>query len=246
MTDEQRAELLEMYPEAVMRMEGLPADVRADAEARFARERLDDVAISTAAAFLEAEVDIATFEVEGAARGEYRVMGDGSVQLHLRLEGDLGREFGTAAGEAEVEVGVSGEVLIAFDSAEEADAFLAGLFPASTEGFGAPDALPWNVGDIPARFGGNVYDYVMSEDVRDLRGSVYAGGSIEFEGGRSTSKPPPRSRASTTSPPRNGDCARRPRSMRRSSVPPRASRSAAPAPRSPGNWSWATATSSRA
>jgi len=76
LTDEQRAELLEMYPEAVMRMEGLDPDVRADAEARFARERLDDVAISTAAAFLEAEVDIATFEVEGAARGEYRILGD--------------------------------------------------------------------------------------------------------------------------------------------------------------------------
>lgn len=182
LSEDERQRLLDGYPEAVMRMEGLDPEVRAAAEAEFARRRLDDVAIATSAAFLEAELDIATFEVEGAARGEYRVMGDGEVQLFLRLEGDLGREFGTAAGEAEVEVGVSGELLLNFDSAEEADAFLAGLFPAATEGFGAGDALPWNAANIPAKFGGNVYDYVMAQDVEDLRGGVYAGGSLEVEG----------------------------------------------------------------
>lgn len=62
----------------------------------------DDVTIHTISAYLEVEAELATWEIEGKAQADYKVMADGTVVMALHLEAGLGREIEVGGAEADV------------------------------------------------------------------------------------------------------------------------------------------------
>ncbi len=137
----------------------------------------DDVAIHTISAYLEAELELATWEIEGRAEAEYRVMADGSVVMALHLEAGLGREISVGGAEADVGAGGTTDLELRFDSVEEAQAFLDGLDDAAFD-IGVGDVIS---GQVPAAIARNVADHVMQQDIDSFRTGVYAAGEVEFD-----------------------------------------------------------------
>ncbi|WP_030483289.1 hypothetical protein [Nocardioides aequoreus] len=135
----------------------------------------DDVAIHTISAYLEAELELATWELEGKAQADYAVMADGTVKMKLALEAGLGREISVGGAEADVGAGATTELELKFDSVEEAQAFLDGLDDAAFD-LGWRDAT-----NAPAAVATNVAEYVMDQDISSFRTGVYASGEVEFD-----------------------------------------------------------------
>lgn len=134
-----------------------------------------DVALHTISAYLEAELELATWELEGKAEAEYAVMADGTVKMKLSLEAGLGREISVGGGEADVSAGGTTELELTFDSPQEAQEFLDGLDNAAFD-------LGWgDVGNPPAAVVTNVAEYVMRHDISSFKTGVYAQGSMEFD-----------------------------------------------------------------
>ena len=137
----------------------------------------DDVTIHTISAYLEVEAELATWEIEGKAQADYKVMADGTVVMALHLEAGLGREIEVGGAEADVGGGATTDLELKFGSVEEAQAFLDGLDDAAFDvGFG--DAI---TGQVPAKVAQNVADYVMDQDIDSFRTGVYASGEMEFD-----------------------------------------------------------------
>jgi hypothetical protein len=136
-----------------------------------------DVAIHTISAYLEVEAELATWEIEGKAKADYKVMADGTVIMALHLEAGLGREIEVGGAEADVGAGGSTDLELKFDSAEEAQAFLDGLVDAAFDvGFG--DVVSGQVAPAVAR---NVAEYIQKQDIESFRTGVYASGELEFD-----------------------------------------------------------------
>lgn len=137
----------------------------------------DDVTIHTISAYLEVEAELATWEIEGKAQADYKVMADGTVVMALHLEAGLGREIEVGGAEADVGGGATTDLELKFGSAEEAQKFLDGLDDAAFDvGFG--DAI---TGQVPSKVAQNVADYVMDQDIDSFRTGVYASGEMEFD-----------------------------------------------------------------
>ncbi|GAB3988276.1 hypothetical protein [Nocardioides marmoraquaticus] len=134
-----------------------------------------DVALHTISAYLEAELELATWELEGKAEAEYTVMADGTVKMKLALEAGLGREISVGGGSADVSGGGTTELELTFDSPEEAQEFLDGLDDAAFD-------LGWRDGfNAPAAVATNVAEYVMEQDVSSFKTGIYGQGEFEFE-----------------------------------------------------------------
>lgn len=137
----------------------------------------DKVAIHTISAYLEAELELATWELEGKAQADYKVMADGSVIMALHLEAGLGREVEVAGAEADIGAGGTTDLELKFDSAEEAQAFLDGLADRALDvGFG--DVVS---GQVAPAIAGNVADYIQEQEIESFRTGVYASGEMEFD-----------------------------------------------------------------
>lgn len=135
----------------------------------------DDVAIDTITAFLEAEAEFATWEIEGKAQADYKILADGTVKMALHLEAGLGREISVGGAEADVGAGGTTDLELKFDSVEEAQEFLQGL---DDEAFD----LGWrDVGNVPGTVATNVAAYVMEQEITSFRTGVYASGEMEFD-----------------------------------------------------------------
>lgn len=140
----------------------------------------DGVAIKTLKAYIEAEIEIASWEAEGKAEATYKVMADGTVVMSLVLEAGLGREIAVAGSEVDASAGLTTELELTFDSPEEAQAFLDGLDDAAFD-------LGW--GDLPvapAAVAHNVASYVLAQDVTGFKGGIYGKASAEFESSYAT------------------------------------------------------------
>ncbi len=137
----------------------------------------DDVAIHTISAYLEVEAELATWEIEGKAQAEYRVMADGTVILALHLEAGLGREVEVGGAEADIGAGGTTDLELRFDSAEDAQAFLDGLDDRALD-VGLTDAL---TGQVPSKIARNVAEYIAEQDVSSFRTGAYAAGEMEFD-----------------------------------------------------------------
>lgn len=153
----------------------LPGAIDDMSPAEIAQRYADDVAIETVQAYLEGELEFATWEIEGAANANYVVEADGEVKMQLHLEGGLGREIDVGEAEADVSGGVTTDLELTFESQEEAEEFLANLDDEAmdldiTDTFRAPEAVAENVAD-----------YVMEQDVSSFRVGVYGQGEVEFD-----------------------------------------------------------------
>lgn len=138
----------------------------------------DEVAIHTISAFLEVEAELATWEIEGKAEAEYKVMADGSVVMALHLEAGLGREVEVGGAEADVGAGGTTDLELAFDSVEEAQAFLDGLDDRALADIGLGDAV---TGQVAPRIAANVADYIQEQEIKSFRTGVYGSGEMEFD-----------------------------------------------------------------
>lgn len=135
----------------------------------------DDVALETIRAYLDVEVEFATWEAEAGAEATYVVRGDGSVVMSLHLEGGLGREVDVGGAEVDASAGVTSDLELTFDSAEEAQAFLDGFDDAVFD-------IPWyGYGTAPTRIAENVADYVGQQDITSFRTGIYGEASAEFD-----------------------------------------------------------------
>jgi hypothetical protein len=135
-----------------------------------------DIAVSTISAFVSADVEVASFDLEGRAEGKYVVMADGTVKMSLALEAGLGRGISVNGTEAEVSAGGTTELELAFDSVDDAEAFLAGLDDATLEFDGLGDYLSPTTTVID-----NVADYVMEQDISSFKTGVYGKGVVAIE-----------------------------------------------------------------
>lgn len=135
-----------------------------------------DIAISTISAFLDAELEFATWELEGRAEAQYVVMADGTVKMVLSLEAGLGREIKVAGTEADVSAGGTTSLELKFSSQEEAQKFLDGLDNATVDFNSLGDYM--NPGTTVVK---NVADYVMAQDITSLKVGVYGQGEVEMD-----------------------------------------------------------------
>lgn len=135
-----------------------------------------DIAISTISAYLEAEAEFASWELEGKAEAKYVVMADGTVKMSLALEAGLGREIEVGGTEADVSAGGTTELELTFKSAKEAQDFLDGLDDATLDFDGFSDYM--SPGSTVVS---NVADYVMAQDITSFKTGVYGKGEVEFD-----------------------------------------------------------------
>lgn len=134
-----------------------------------------DIAVETISAYLNAEVELATWEVEGAAKAEYKVMADGTVRMLLHLEAGLGREISVGGAEADVSGGGTTDLDLQFKSPEEAQKFLDNLDDKAFD-------LKWyEYGNAPAAVATNVADYIQEQDVKSFKTGIYGKASAEFD-----------------------------------------------------------------
>lgn len=157
-----------------VQIDQLPYDLRSLSSDEL-KKIADGVALKTLRAYIEAEIEIASWEAEGKAEATYKVMADGTVVMTLLLEAGLGREIAVAGSEVDASAGLTTELELTFDSPEEAQAFLDGLDDAAFD-------LDW--GDLPvapAAVAHNVASYVMAQDVTGFKGGIYGKASAEFE-----------------------------------------------------------------
>lgn len=136
----------------------------------------DGVAIDTLKGYIEAEIELATWEVEGKAAAEYKVMADGTVVMSLLLEAGLGREISVSGAEVDASGGVSTQLELTFGSAQEAQEFLDGLDDAAFD-------LEWHEAThAPDAVATNVAEYVLDQNVTGFKAGIYGQASGEFDG----------------------------------------------------------------
>jgi hypothetical protein len=153
----------------------LPAALDGMSPKEIAAKYGDNVAIDTYKAWLGIEAEFATWELEGKAEAEYKIMGDGKVVMGLTLEAGLGREIDVGGAEVDASAGGTTNLELTFDNQAEADAFLDGLADKATD-LGLTD-----LGNVPGAVAGNVAEYVMKQDITSFKTGVYGKASAEFD-----------------------------------------------------------------
>ena len=157
-----------------VKIEQLPYDLRSLSPDEL-EKIADGVAIKTLRAYIEAEIEFASWEAEGKAEATYIVMADGTVVMRLALEAGLGREISVAGSEVDASAGLTTELELTFDSPDEAQKFLEGLDDAAFD-------LGWgDLSHAPDAVAANVAEYVMRQDITGFKGGVYGKASAEFE-----------------------------------------------------------------
>ena len=128
LTDDQRAALLRNDPGALFGLEGLPADVRAEARADYIDSVRSDLEISSTEDKLTGELNIAWVHlgVEGSAGIVEQA--DGTYRVDLALDGEIGANLGSKGAKGHAGIGAGVAQSYEFDSLAEAEAFVAGLY----------------------------------------------------------------------------------------------------------------------
>lgn len=138
----------------------------------------EDVTIHSISAYLEVEAELASWEIEGKAQADYKVMADGTVIMALHLEAGLGREIEIGGAEADVGAGGSTDLELKFANAKEAQEFLDEMDNRAFDDVGLGDVVK---GQVPLRVAQNVAEYIQEQDIESFRTGVYASGEMEFD-----------------------------------------------------------------
>lgn len=134
-----------------------------------------DIALDTITAFLEAKVDVASWELEGRAQADYKVLADGTVLMSLSLEAGLGRGIDLGGADLSGSAGATTALELKFDSADEARVFLEQLDDKAFD-LGLDD-----VGNVPAAVAENVAKHIMAQDVTSFTTGLYGKATAEVE-----------------------------------------------------------------
>ena len=153
----------------------LPSALDDMTPAEIAAKYGDNVVMDSIKAWLGIEAELASWQIEGYAEAEYKVMGDGKVVMSLALEAGLGREIDVGGAEVDASAGGTTNLDLTFKNQAEADAFLDGL------GKAAGDLGLFDMGNVPAAVAGNVAEYVMKQDITSFRTGVYGKAGTEFD-----------------------------------------------------------------
>lgn len=158
-----------------VKIDQLPYDLRSLSPEEL-KEIADGVAIDTLKGYIEAEIELATWKVEGKAAAEYKVMADGTVVMSLLLEAGLGREISLKGPEVNASGGVSTQLELTFGSPQEAAEFLDGLDDAAFD-------LKWHEAThAPDAVARNVAEYVLDgNNVTGFKAGIYGQASGEFD-----------------------------------------------------------------
>ena len=128
LTDDQRAALLRNDPGALFGLDGLPADVRAEARADYIDSVRSDLEISSTEDKVTGELNIAWVHlgVEGSAGIVEQA--DGTYRVDLALDGEIGANIGSKGAKGHAGIGAGIAQSYEFDSLAEAEAFVDGLY----------------------------------------------------------------------------------------------------------------------
>ncbi len=180
LTAEQRTALLAKDPGALFGLDGLPAQVRADARTAYLDSVRSDIEISSHEDKLKGELDIAWVHlgVEGSAK--IVQLADGTYKVDLALKGEVGAKVGEGA---KGEVGVGGGVSqsYSFHTQKEAEDFVNGLYDKLT-----PD-VSWSVfagpGAVMAATVDDVVHYLgdHSDQRTSFEGELSLQGNVDLE-----------------------------------------------------------------
>jgi hypothetical protein len=132
LTPAQRAALMRNDPGALFGLDGLPADVRAEARTAYLDSVRGDIEISSHEDKLAGELNIAWIHLGVEGTAAIVALADGTYRVDLALDGEIGAKLGQGheGGGAEGEVGVGAGVSqsYTFESQQEAEAFVDGLY----------------------------------------------------------------------------------------------------------------------
>jgi hypothetical protein len=177
LTAEQQAALVRNDPGALFGLEGLPAQVRADARTAYLDSVRGDIQLSSTEDKLAGELNIAWVHlgVEGSA-GIVQ-LADGTYRVDLKLDGEIGANIGAKGAKGQVSLGGGVAQSYTFDSQAEAEAFVDGLYEKLT-----PD-LDWSVFAGPTGLMADTVDDVVDYlgDHSDQRSKFE--GEVRIEGG---------------------------------------------------------------
>jgi hypothetical protein len=175
LTGDQQAALLRNDPGALFGLDGLPAQLRADARTAYIDSVRDDIEISSQEDKIAGELDIAWVHLGAEGTAKIVQLADGTYRVDLALKGEIGAKVGEGAkGEVGVGAGVSQSYV--FDSQHDAEAFVDGLYDKLT-----PD-VGWNVFEGPGAVMADTVEGVVHylDDHSDQRTSFE--GELELQG----------------------------------------------------------------
>jgi hypothetical protein len=179
LSEEEQAAMLRTHPELVAQLDGLPTSVIDEATELARLEALAATVMSSTEFVAGFEANGVIVHVGAEITGTMETFGDGSVDLSLELDTELGATLASFLSLSGVAVGT---VKYHFDSQEEADEFLDGLLDAAT-----PDAdwdTVWDFALGPVGIGESIGDdiggYLAEFD--DNLASVEVGVGIEVAG----------------------------------------------------------------
>ena len=181
LTEDQRAALLRNDPGALAGLEGLPASVRADAREAYLDSVRGDIQLSSSEDKIEGELNIAWVHlgVEGSAA--IVELADGTYRVDLALDGEIGANLGSKGAQGDVSVGAGVAQSYTFDSQEDAEAFVDGLYDKLSPDVDA--SFLKGPGGLMADTVDDVIDYLgdHSSDRTKFEGEVRIEGGVELE-----------------------------------------------------------------
>jgi hypothetical protein len=155
LTAAQQAALLRKDPGALFGLDGLPADVRADARTAYLDSVRGDLEISSHEDKLAGELNIAWIHLGVEGTAAIVALADGTYRVDLALNGEVGAKVGEGA-KGEVGVGAGVSQSYTFKSQQEAEDFVNGLYDKLT-----PD-VGWSVLEGPGAVMADTVDDVVS------------------------------------------------------------------------------------
>ena len=163
LSEDQRRAMMLFAPGMLLALSGLPASVRLEAEARYEDARRSELAEREESVRAELDVDIRVVHVGANTEATVRKMMDGSYEVSLVVEGELGAALKSKAG---LGLRGGGELTYRFDSEAEARAFLDGLTNELVPDKGEL-ARHGIIGLIKGPFGGGAGGEIMADAARD-------------------------------------------------------------------------------
>jgi hypothetical protein len=180
LTDDQRAALMRNDPGALFGLDGLPAEVRADARTAYIDSVRGDIELSSHEDKLAGELTIAWVHLGIEGTAAIVQLADGTYRVDLALDGEVGAKLGEG-GSAEVGIGAGVSQKYEFDSQAEAEAFVDGLYEKLT-----PD-VDWSVFAGPGGVMADTVDDVVgylgdhSDHRTSFEGELKLQGELELE-----------------------------------------------------------------
>lgn len=178
--DEQK-ELLQSYPGILAGLDGLPPAIVQEARDAAVDAMRDELEISSTEQRIRGELDLKVFYLGAEGSATITRRADDVYVVDLSLTGEVGRKLDGGSSEASVGVGVGVAQSYEFGSAEEAEAFVAGLKDRLVPSFGMD--YVWE--GPTAAYVSDIVDHLdgHSEQRTSFEGEIKVTGEVELEVG---------------------------------------------------------------